>query len=82
MLIVLVKSPSNHILQAVANNVLLDKMPMWCHTLLLPALCPQWFLIVPSPQKSLQVSNVMVNIHLAAHLSYIRGECKLLCSES
>jgi len=36
MFMVIVKSRSNHILQAVANNVLLDKLPMRCHTLLLP----------------------------------------------
>jgi hypothetical protein len=33
----IVKSPSTHIMQAVANSVLLDKLPTRCHTLLLPA---------------------------------------------
>jgi hypothetical protein len=37
MLMVLVKSSSNHILQAVVNIVLLDKALTRCHTLLLPA---------------------------------------------
>jgi hypothetical protein len=84
MLVVLVKIPSIHILQALSNNVLLDKVPVWCHTLMLPALmlCPQRFLVVPSPQNSLQISIVLTNLHLAAHLSYICGECKLECSES
>jgi len=37
MRMVLVKSTSIHIMQAVANSVFLDKVLMWCHTLLLPA---------------------------------------------
>ena len=37
MLMVLVKSPLIHILQAVVNSVLLDKVLMLCNTLTLPA---------------------------------------------
>jgi hypothetical protein len=37
MLMVVEKIPSIRILQEVAKNVFLDKVLMWCHTLLLPA---------------------------------------------
>jgi len=33
----LVKSTSIHILQTVANSLLVDKVRKWCHMLLLPA---------------------------------------------
>ena len=82
MFMVIVKSRSNHILQAVANNLFLGKLPTRCHTLLLPARMSS---VVPHRTfitKFAENSNIVMNIHLAAHLSYIRGECKLLCSES
>jgi len=80
--LVLVKSPVSHLLQAVVNNVLLDKVLTQCHTSPLTA---RMFLMVPQrivSINSLQLSVVFMNPHLAVHLSCICGDCYLVCSQS
>jgi len=81
MFLALVKSSLIHLLQAVVNNVLLDKALVQCHT---STLTTRMFLMVPqgpSPQNSLQLSIVLMKPQLVVHRSYICGECNLLYSE-
>jgi len=71
MLMVIVKIPSIHILQAIKKSMLLDKVRCCAIRYCCWLVCPHWLPIVPSPQTSLQMSIVLTNSHFAAHLSYI-----------
>ena len=80
MFLVLVRSPLIPLLQAVVNNALLDTELMQCHMSLLTA---RMFLMVHQRIFSTKFAATFCRLHhLAVHLSYICGECNLVCSKS